>query len=258
MCYWLNCPELLYYECWGGNDNQPNAKAADDVACSWCCRKTIYIVCVVFKGVGCYRFITHPRFDLFRRCRTTCRVFLDNNGPVGLMSNRRRYVDLCNVDAVFEFAFSFLFLSRELHTKSISMLRWGGALSRISHLPCIRHLVLDVPMWTWMDPVFTEWPWWRRQMKRFSVLLALCEGNPTITGGFPSQRPVTRIFDVFWTNGWPNSREAGDLRRHGTHYDLLLQDVLMRRFVKKYIFPLLNPLLHAKGCCKFHYKAVQK
>ena len=29
-------------------------------------------------------------------------------------------------------------------------------------------------------------------------LLALYEGNPTVIGGFPSQRPVTRSFDVFF------------------------------------------------------------
>ena len=40
--------------------------------------------------------------------------------------------------------------------------------------------------------------WWRHQMKTFSALLALCEGNPPVTGGFPSQRPVTRSFDVFF------------------------------------------------------------
>ena len=28
--------------------------------------------------------------------------------------------------------------------------------------------------------------------------LALCEGNPPVTGGFPSQRPVTRNFDAFF------------------------------------------------------------
>ena len=39
---------------------------------------------------------------------------------------------------------------------------------------------------------------WRHQMKTFSALLALCEGNPPATGGFPSQRPVTRSFDVFF------------------------------------------------------------
>ena len=38
---------------------------------------------------------------------------------------------------------------------------------------------------------------WRHQMETFSALLALCEGNPPVTGGFPSQRPVTRSFEVF-------------------------------------------------------------
>ena len=32
----------------------------------------------------------------------------------------------------------------------------------------------------------------------FSALLALYEGNPPVTGGFPSLRPVTRSFDVFF------------------------------------------------------------
>ena len=40
--------------------------------------------------------------------------------------------------------------------------------------------------------------WWRHQMKAFSALLALCEGNPPVTDGFPSRRPVTRSFDVFF------------------------------------------------------------
>ena len=31
----------------------------------------------------------------------------------------------------------------------------------------------------------------------FSALLALCEWNPRVTGGFPSQRPVTQSFGVF-------------------------------------------------------------
>ena len=39
----------------------------------------------------------------------------------------------------------------------------------------------------------------------------------------PSQRPVTRIFHVFficaWTNGWVNNRDASDLWRHCAHYD---------------------------------------
>ena len=39
---------------------------------------------------------------------------------------------------------------------------------------------------------------WRHQMETFSALLPLCEGNPAVIGGFPSQRPMTRSFDVFF------------------------------------------------------------
>ena len=35
-------------------------------------------------------------------------------------------------------------------------------------------------------------------METFSALLAICAGNSPITGEFPSQRPVTRSFDVFF------------------------------------------------------------
>ena len=42
-------------------------------------------------------------------------------------------------------------------------------------------------------PVFL---WWRHQMETLSALLALCAGNSPVTGEFPSQRPVTRNFDV--------------------------------------------------------------
>ena len=60
-------------------------------------------------------------------------------------------------------------------------------------------------------------------METFSALLALCEGNPPVTGGFPSQRPVTRSFDVFFDLNirlGANDRYAGDLRRHCAHYDV--------------------------------------
>ena len=42
------------------------------------------------------------------------------------------------------------------------------------------------------------WTWWRHQMETFSTLLALCARNSSVTGEFPSQRPVTRSFDVFF------------------------------------------------------------
>ena len=41
-------------------------------------------------------------------------------------------------------------------------------------------------------------PLWRHQMATFSALVALSAGNSPVTGEFPSQRPVTRSFDVFF------------------------------------------------------------
>ena len=42
----------------------------------------------------------------------------------------------------------------------------------------------------------TEIVTWCHQMEPFSMLLALCKGNPPITAGFPSQRPGTWSFNV--------------------------------------------------------------
>ena len=40
--------------------------------------------------------------------------------------------------------------------------------------------------------------WWRHRMEIFSALLTFCAGNPPVPGEFPTQRPVTRSFDVFF------------------------------------------------------------
>ena len=36
------------------------------------------------------------------------------------------------------------------------------------------------------------------QMETFFALLSLCEENSPVTGEFPSQRPVTRSFELFF------------------------------------------------------------
>ena len=45
---------------------------------------------------------------------------------------------------------------------------------------------------------FFPTPWWCHQMETFSALLAICAGNSLVPGEFPTQRPVTRSFDVFF------------------------------------------------------------
>ena len=73
-------------------------------------------------------------------------------------------------------------------------------------------------------------------METFSALLAICAGNSLIPGEFPTQRPVTRNFDIFF-DLHPNRRlskqgEAGDLRRNRAHYDVTVMSlVVTKRYV---------------------------
>ena len=61
-----------------------------------------------------------------------------------------------------------------------------------------------------------SWPksWWRHQMGTFSALLALCEGNPQVYGGFSSQRPMTWSFDTLFDLRL-NKRLSKHSRRRG-------------------------------------------
>ena len=49
-----------------------------------------------------------------------------------------------------------------------------------------------------MPLLYGFFAWWRHEMETFSALLAICVGNSPVTGEFPTQRPVTRSFDVFF------------------------------------------------------------
>ena len=54
--------------------------------------------------------------------------------------------------------------------------------------------------------------WWRHQMETFSALLAICAGNSPVPGEFPTQRPVTRSFDVYFDlrpNKWLSKQWCG-------------------------------------------------
>ena len=68
----------------------------------------------------------------------------------------------------------------------------------------------------------------------FRVTSPLC-GEFTGPGEFPAQRPVTQSFDVFFDLrpnkrlGWVNNREAGDLRRHHAHCDVIVMKLMWLR-----------------------------
>ena len=74
---------------------------------------------------------------------------------------------------------------------------------------------------------------WSHQMETFSALLALCEGNPPVTSGFPSQRPVTWSFDAF--------------------FDLHLNKWLIRKSRRRWFeTPSRSLWPHCNGYIKYH------
>ena len=91
-----------------------------------------------------------------------------------------------------------------------------------------------LPILWWSNRLsWLQFAWWRHQMKTFSALLALCEGNSPFTGEFPSQKPVTQSFDVFF-----------DLRRNKR-----LSKPSRRRWFET---PSRSLWLHCNGCLGAH------
>ena len=72
-----------------------------------------------------------------------------------------------------------------------------------------------MPLW------FSTLSRWRHQMETFSALLARCEGNSPVTFEYPSQRPVTPSFDIFFNLRLNKHRDTGDLILHRAHYDVI-------------------------------------
>ena len=77
---------------------------------------------------------------------------------------------------------------KPLLSLSVYLISWDtGPVPELSH-----HLNCK-----WWFAVKICGPWWRHQIETFSALLTICAGNSPVTGEFPTQRPVTRSFDVF-------------------------------------------------------------
>ena len=83
----------------------------------------------------------------------------------------------------------------------------------------------------------------------FSALLAICVGNSPVPGEFPTQRPVTWSFDVFFdlrpNNGWVKTGEAGDLSRHDAHNDVIVMyEIQQFIYLARYIYSVVWFLIH--------------
>ena len=106
-----------------------------------------------------------------------------------------------------------------LHTVNIILKtdksKWNGCYKSHVH-PSVYYICLSVCP-----------SWWCHQMETFSVLLALCVGNSPVTGEFCAQIKGqwhgALMFSLIcaWINAWENNCEAGDLRCHHAHYDVI-------------------------------------
>ena len=101
------------------------------------------------------------------------------------------------------------------HTLGVLMSRFTDHLTVCSNV-CVDVTINNIINWLMVASAQKKCKrcreWWHHQMETFIALLILCEGNPTVTGGFPSQRPVTRSFDVFFDLR-PNRRLSTQSRR---------------------------------------------
>ena len=78
----------------------------------------------------------------------------------------------------------------------VSIIKGMGRKKKISSF--LLNLILVPRSWSNTLILCSVWAWWSHQMETFSALLTLCEGNPPVTDEFPTQRPVTRGFEVFF------------------------------------------------------------
>ena len=89
--------------------------------------------------------------------------------------------------------------------------------------------------------------WWRLQMERVSTLLALCEGNPPVTSWVPSQRSMTRSFDVFFDLRL-NKRLSKQSKRQWFEVPLCLSwrhvNDFYNQYIDKCVWALLRPWKH--------------
>ena len=115
------------------------------------------------------------------------------------------------------------------HTRHDVTSHWRLFVQQLIHVNMIeKHVIMSLtllnalvkqPRIVWVNT------WWRHEMMTFSALLTNCVENSLVTGEFPTQRPMTRSFDVFFdlclikrlskqSWGWWFETPSGSLWRH--------------------------------------------
>ena len=93
--------------------------------------------------------------------------------------------------------------------------------------------------------------WWRHQMETFPAILTLCAENSPVTGEFPSQRTVTRSFNVFFdlrlnkvlskqSSGWLFQTPSRSLWRHCNYPPELSPIALISIMISGWLFDYIH------------------
>ena len=94
-------------------------------------------------------------------------------------------------------------------------------------------------VFVWLCMEYIPWMMTSSNENIFRVTGPSC-GEFTGPGEFPTQRPVTQIFDVsficVWINGSINNREVGDLRRYRAHSDVIVIPWMMLLVLLGYVY----------------------
>ena len=115
-------------------------------------------------------------------------------------------------------------------------MRWRSSLSGVHllHTDTLMHGYdiggLMQEMWTPVQPLlyfcFQYFTRWRHQMETFSVSLAFVWGihRSLVNSPHKGKWHGVLMFSLIctWINAWVNNCEAGDLRRHHAHYDIIV------------------------------------
>ena len=114
---------------------------------------------------------------------------------------------------------------------------WNPFLWKIRTYSTFNIIITDDLAWRSKQPEQLQswYSWWRHQMDTFSALLAFCAGKSPHKGQWRGALLFSLIY--VWINGWINNREAGDLRRHCAHYDVIVMiDMILHFKAQNYFF----------------------
>ena len=133
------------------------------------------------------------------------------------------------------------------HLRELMYITWSNWMCLCS----LQHISVQYMTACWWMMISTMMTMMTSSNGTFSALLALCAGNSPVTGEFPAkgQWRGTLIFSLICAriSGWVNNREAGDLRRHRAHYDVIvmfLQSLGLEALQYQIFWPLASGLRH--------------